>query len=109
MKRSRPGLIAQSAVVGMDPSLKAFSLVVALSAPLASFAQSNQSMTRAQARTDLVRLELAGYNTNDWAHYPQNIQEAEARIAAGSGRTGYGASTEGSSEVGQRVGSSASH
>jgi len=55
--------------------------VVAL--PALSFAQSNQPLTRADVRAQLVQLERAGYNPNsDQAQYPKNIEAAEARINA---------------------------
>jgi hypothetical protein len=51
--------------------------------PAASFAQqTNGPVTRAQVRAELAELERAGYNPNDWIHYPENIQAAEARVAA---------------------------
>lgn len=53
----------------------------ALIAPVASFAQSNQPVTRAEVRAQLVQLEQAGYNpvASD-AQYPRDIQTAEARV-----------------------------
>jgi hypothetical protein len=62
--------------------LKAVALAVAIAAPAAAFAQSNAPLTRADVRADLVRVEQAGYDPDDWAHYPQNIEAAQARIAA---------------------------
>lgn len=55
-----------------------------LAAPVASFAQSNVPLTRAQVRADLVRVEQAGYNPSlgDDVNYPADIQAAEAKIAA---------------------------
>jgi hypothetical protein len=54
--------------------------VVAL--PALSFAQSNQPLTRAEVRAQLVQLEKAGYNpAGDQAHYPQNLEAAEARLS----------------------------
>lgn len=53
-----------------------------LAAPVASFAQSsNQPVTRAEVRADLVQLEKNGYNpvASD-AQYPNDIQAAEARV-----------------------------
>ncbi|WP_176055717.1 DUF4148 domain-containing protein, partial [Paraburkholderia caribensis] len=52
-----------------------------LAAPVASFAQSNQPVTRAEVRAQLVQLEQAGYNpvASD-AQYPRDIQAAEARV-----------------------------
>src|SRR3954465_14872448 len=58
--------------------------VSALAAPALSFAQSNGPLTRAEVRADLVRVEQAGYNpavASD-PHYPDDIQAAEAKIAA---------------------------
>jgi hypothetical protein len=57
-----------------------------LSAPVMSYAQSvdnqQQPVTRAQVKHELAELEAAGYNPNDWYHYPQNVQAAEAKVAA---------------------------
>ncbi|MEX3629890.1 MAG: DUF4148 domain-containing protein [Burkholderia sp.] len=52
-----------------------------LAAPVASFAQSNQPVTRAEVRAQLVQLEQAGYNpvASD-AQYSRDIQAAEARV-----------------------------
>lgn len=89
----------------MKSLIKAVAVAVALIAPVASFAQSNQPLTREQVRADLARVEAAGYNPRDWMHYPQNIQAAEARVAAQdaqAGTSGYGASGEGASQSGQR-------
>lgn len=68
----------------------------ALSAPVFAFAQSNGPVTRAEVRSDLVKLEQAGYNPaegND-ANYPTDIQTAEAKVAAQTGQQqamqGYG-------------------
>jgi beta-glucosidase-like glycosyl hydrolase len=71
-------------VVIMKSLIKAVALAVVLAAPVATFAQSNQPVTRAQVRAELVQLEKAGYNPsqNDDATYPVQIQAAEARVAA---------------------------
>ncbi|KDB08254.1 Protein of unknown function DUF4148 [Burkholderia sp. lig30] len=93
----------------MKSLIKAVAVAVVLTAPLASFAQSNQQpLTRAQVRAELVQLEKAGYNPNDWVNYPENIQAAQAKIAAqNSGAqadtTGYGADSAAASQSGQRV------
>ncbi|WP_116140441.1 DUF4148 domain-containing protein [Trinickia diaoshuihuensis] len=88
----------------MNTLIKQLVVAVALVAPVASsFAQSNQPLTRDQVRADLVRLEQAGYNPRDWQHYPENIQAAEQRVSAGQGAadtSGYGPSTEGTSQAG---------
>jgi hypothetical protein len=78
-------------------------LIAALIAgPAASFAQSNQSVSRTQVRAELAQLKQAGYNPNDWIHYPENIQAAEAKVAAQNaaaqaGVSEYGGATDGSS------------
>jgi hypothetical protein len=75
-----------------------------LCAPIASFAQSNAAVTRAQVRAELIQLEKAGYHVGDGdnAHYPEDIQAAEARISTlNSAATGYGGSTNGSSNSGR--------
>jgi hypothetical protein len=77
---------------------------VAICAPVASFAQSNSPVTRAQVRAELIQLEKAGYHVGDGdnAHYPENIQAAQARIAAqNSAATSYGGSAEGTSNSGR--------
>ena len=74
--------------------------------PVASFAQSNQPVTRAQVRAELIQLEKAGYNpttANDY-DYPANIQAAEARVAAQNGATSYGPAVSGSSQSGSSEG-----
>lgn len=87
-------------------ALKQIVVAVALVAPMvSSFAQSNQPVTRDQVRSDLTRLERAGYNPRDWMHYPENIQAAEQRVAAQEGiaqadTSGYGPSVEGASQSG---------
>jgi hypothetical protein len=93
----------------MKSLIKAVAVAVVLTAPLASFAQSNQQpLTRAQVRAEVVQLEKAGYNPNDWVNYPENIQAAQAKIAAQNtgaqtDTTGYGANSAAASQAGQRV------
>jgi hypothetical protein len=96
----------------MKSLVEAAVIAALISAPLAAFAQSSQPLTRAEVRADLVQVEKAGYNPNDWIHYPDNIQAAEARVAAQKGAaqaeaTSYGSGSNGSSQAGQRAGSSA--
>ncbi|SIT35804.1 conserved exported hypothetical protein [Paraburkholderia ribeironis] len=74
------------------------SLVVAavLAIPALSFAQSNQPLTRAEVRAQLVELQNAGYNpASDQAQYPKNIEAAQARLNARKSlsASSYGAST----------------
>ncbi|CAG4886887.1 DUF4148 domain-containing protein [Paraburkholderia saeva] len=90
----------------MKSLIKAVALAVVLAAPVVSFAQSNSSVTRAEVRADLVKLEKAGYNPNgDAINYPENIQAAEARVTTqnfAAQHSGYGPSTNGSSQAGAR-------
>jgi hypothetical protein len=62
------------------------SLVVAATLAIAavpSFAQSNQPVTRAEVKAQLVQLEKAGYQpaSND-IQYPNDLLAAEARVSA---------------------------
>lgn len=87
----------------MKSLIKAVAVAVVLSAPVASFAQSNQPVTRAQVKAQLIQLEKAGYNpaTANDLDYPTNIQAAEARVAAQNGSTSaVGGVVGGSSESG---------
>lgn len=82
-------------------------VALAFAAPVASFAQSNQSVTRAQVRAEIVQLEKAGYNpgvVNDTT-YPADIQAAEARIAVenGTAQSALGGVADGSVQSGARV------
>lgn len=91
----------------MKSLIKAIAVALVLAAPVASFAQSNQPVTRAQVRADLVQLEKAGYNPSNSSdtQYPANIQAAESKVAASnnaSQESGYGPSTAGASQAGQR-------
>ena len=87
----------------MKSLINAVALAALIAVPVASFAQSNQPVTRAQVRAELVQLEKAGYNPSisDDSAYPANIQAAEARVAAQN--SGYGPSTSGSSQAGARA------
>ena len=83
------------------------SLIIAavVAIPAVSFAQSNESLTRAEVRAQLIQLEKAGYNpTGDQTQYPQNIQAAQARIDAANGvsAASYGSSTGGTAAAGSR-------
>ncbi|MCA8092858.1 DUF4148 domain-containing protein [Burkholderia anthina] len=81
-----------------------------LAAPIASFAQSDQGLTRAQVRADLVQLEQNGYKplASD-AQYPQNVQAAEQRIQpnqpmlAHADTSGYGAVATTAGQSGRRM------
>lgn len=79
-------------------------------APTISPAQSNQPLTRAEVRNQLVQIEQAGYNPahgND-TNYPTDAQAAEARVyaqqaAARADTSGFGPAGQGTSEAGYRA------
>jgi hypothetical protein len=80
-----------------------------IAAPVASFAQSSQPVSRAQVRAELAQLEKAGYDPHDWLHYPENIQAAEAKVAAQNAAgqapvSGYGGAVDGTSRSGAASG-----
>lgn len=86
----------------MKSLLKAAVVAALVAVPALSFAQSQQQpVTRAQVRSELAQLRAAGYDPSDWMHYPENIQAAEARVAADKANTAYGPSTSGTSQSGQ--------
>jgi Domain of unknown function (DUF4148) len=79
-------------------------------APIASFAQSTESsVSRAQVRAELAQLEKAGYDPHDWIHYPENLQAAEAKVAAQNAAaqapvSGFGGAVDGTSRSGASSG-----
>jgi hypothetical protein len=89
----------------MKSLIKAVAIAAVLAIPAVSFAQTNEPVTRAEVRAQLVQLEKAGYNPSisDDANYPADLQAAEARVAAQNGNTtGYGSSANGSTQAGAR-------
>lgn len=66
----------------MKTLIKAVALATLVAAPLVAFAQQTAPVTRAQVRAELAQLEKAGYNPADYVNYPENIQRAEAIVAA---------------------------
>lgn len=72
--------------------------------PALALAQSNQTVTRAQVRTELMQLEQAGYNpyARDWL-YPDGLKSAEAKVAEQqrAATTGYGSDSAGTVESGR--------
>jgi hypothetical protein len=83
------------------------SLIIAavVAIPAVSFAQSNEPLTRADVRAQLIQLEKAGYNpASDQTQYPKNIEAAQARIDAANGVSAksYGSSTSGTAAAGSR-------
>ncbi|MFC0401716.1 DUF4148 domain-containing protein [Paraburkholderia rhizosphaerae] len=91
----------------MKSLIKAVALAAVLAVPAVSFAQSNQPVTRAEVRAQLVQLEKTGYSPFDSsdAHYPAAIQKAEAQVSASNVVAqdgGYGSATTGTSAAGGR-------
>jgi hypothetical protein len=88
----------------MKSLIKAVAIAVIVAAPIASFAQSNQPVTRAEVRAELAQLTKAGYHAggND-PYYPNDIRAAEARVAAAQGDGTPAATT----DVGGAVGGAA--
>jgi hypothetical protein len=83
----------------MKSLIQAVAMAAALVAPVVSFAQSNTPITRAQVRAELEQLEKAGYRPGDGdsINYPEEIQAAEARVAAKNEASGYGGAVNGAS------------
>jgi Domain of unknown function (DUF4148) len=88
----------------MKSLIQAVVIAAAIAAPVASFAQANQPVTRAQVRAELVQLEKAGYQPGQSdVYYPENIQAAQARVDAQNGTaqaatSGFGGVANGSSQ-----------
>jgi hypothetical protein len=74
----------------MKSLVQAVVIAAALAAPVAVFAQSSQSLTRAEVRADMIQVEKAGFNParSNPNEYPANIQAAEARVAAQNSAVG---------------------
>jgi cytochrome c556 len=88
----------------MKSLIQAVVVAAALAAPVAVFAQSNQPLTRAQVRAELVQLEKAGYNParGEDPYYPADVQAAEVKVAAQNAATsGYGGVVTGTSDAGR--------
>lgn len=99
----------------MKSLIKAVAIAAVLAAPVVSFAQSSQQpVTRAQVRGELIQLEHAGYEpsmSND-ADYPADIQAAERRVQSQdpalaqtqtqptADTSGYGAPMSGTTQAG---------
>ncbi|MDR6498124.1 DUF4148 domain-containing protein [Burkholderia sp. DN3021] len=81
-----------------------------LAAPIASFAQADQGLTRDQVKAELVQLEQNGYKplASD-SQYPSDIQAAEQRIQpnqpmlAQADTSGYGAVATSAGQAGRRM------
>jgi hypothetical protein len=87
----------------MKSLLKAVAIAAVFAVPAVSFAQSNQPVTRAQVRAELIQLEQAGYRPGmgSEAHYPEELQAAQARInAQNAAASGYGGVANGATQTG---------
>ncbi|MEM5316302.1 DUF4148 domain-containing protein [Paraburkholderia sp. JHI869] len=87
----------------MKSLIQTVAVAVALVVPMASFAQSNAPVTRAQVRAELEQLAKAGWHPGAGAdpHYPDDLLAAEAKVAAANGATsGYGGVAAGNSDAG---------
>lgn len=89
----------------MKSLINSFAVVAALTIPVASFAQSNNQITRAQVRGELVQLEKAGFHVGegDQASYPTQIQAATARVAVQKAADDFGGVSTDSSAAGAPV------
>jgi hypothetical protein len=77
----------------MKSLVQAVAVAAVLSIPAVSFAQSNQPLTRAEVKAQLVQIEKAGYEPGrDDRSYPTDVLAAEARIASqnSAAASGYG-------------------
>jgi hypothetical protein len=85
----------------MKTLVHAVCAVAVIAVPVASLAQSDGSLTRAQVQAELAQLQQAGYNPANAAavDFPTNMQ-ATGASAAGQGG-GYGPATNGSSQMGR--------
>lgn len=98
----------------MKSLIQAVAIAAVLAAPVAAFAQaSQQPVTRAEVKNELIQIEQAGYNpaiSND-VTYPADAQAAERRIQAQNpavaqtqepvaDTSGYGGAMSGSSQSG---------
>jgi hypothetical protein len=91
----------------MKTLIQAVVLTAVIAAPVASFAQSEQPITRAEVKAEVQQLEQNGYNPAVAvdAQYPADIQAAEARVSAMNGKgqgdtSGYGSPIGQSSQAG---------
>ena len=94
----------------MKSLIQAVAIAAVLAVPVASFAQSNQPLTRAQVRAELVQVEQAGYSPSHGRdpYYPSDIQAAEARVASQNGvaqadASGFGPGASGTTQAGPRA------
>ncbi len=84
----------------MKSLIQTVAVAVSLAFPIASFAQSNEPMTRAQVQAQLAPFEQAGYNTaGDPTHYAAGIQAADTSAGQqDDASAGYGGVADGASQ-----------
>ncbi|BAX61079.1 DUF4148 domain-containing protein [Burkholderia stabilis] len=73
----------------MDSFIKALAIAAMVAVPATSFAQpENPAKTRAEVRNELIQIEKAGYKPSmaRRTQFPENLQAAQARVAALNGQ-----------------------
>ncbi|WP_082710215.1 DUF4148 domain-containing protein [Burkholderia sp. TSV86] len=91
----------------MKTLIYAITAACAVGASFSAIAQSNEPVTRAQVRAELVQLEKAGYHPGvSSPYYPADIQAAQARVQGSADTSGYGAQAAPVAHAGAPVGSS---
>jgi hypothetical protein len=84
----------------MKTLIKTVAVAALFALPIASFAQTTAPVSRAEVEAQLTQLENAGYNpVGDKAHYPANLEAAQARLDA-QHANGYGGVADGTSQSG---------
>lgn len=73
----------------MESFIKALAIAAMIAVPATSFAQpENPAKTRAEVRNELIQIEKAGYKPSmaRSTQFPENLQAAQARVAALNGQ-----------------------
>jgi len=85
----------------MKTLVHAVCAVAVIAVPIASLAQSDGAMSRAQVEAEITQLQQAGYNpaNANTVDFPVNLQ-ATNTSAPGQG-SGYGPGTNGTSQMGR--------
>ena len=75
--------------------------VAVMAVPIASLAQSDEGLTRAQVQAEIAQLQQAGFNpaNANTVDFPANMHASDASAAGQS--SGYGPATNGSSQMGR--------
>ena len=75
--------------------------VAVIAVPIASLAQSDAGLTRAQVQAEIAQLQQAGFNpaNANTVDFPANMQPSDASAAGQS--SGYGPATNGTSQMGR--------